>query len=107
MQPSVASAADRNGRSRKQPLQARMALASDPAAVPSILQAPAPPRVPATQLAPPRAAKAAGLRYVSGLEPGIRRRACGNGFLYFDDSGAIKDKDTLARIRTLAIPPAW
>jgi DNA topoisomerase-1 len=107
MQPSVASAAGRNGRGRKQPLQARMALANDPAAIPSILQAPPSPRVPATQLPPPRAAKAAGLRYVSGLEPGIRRRACGNGYSYFDDSGAIKDKDTLARIRTLAIPPAW
>jgi DNA topoisomerase-1 len=84
-----------------------MALAHDPAAVPSTLQAPPLPRVPTTQLAPPRAAKAAGLRYVSGLEPGIRRRACGQGFLYFDSSGVIKDKDTLARIRTLAIPPAW
>jgi DNA topoisomerase-1 len=108
MQTSATSTAGRNGHGRRQLLQAKMALAHDPAAVPKILQAPALPRVPTTQLAPPRAAEVAGLRYVSDLEPGIGRRACGKGFSYFDaDSRPVKDKDTLARIRTLAIPPAW
>lgn len=39
---------------------------------------------------------------------GIRRRRCGRGFRYVGpDSAAIKDKQTLARIKTLVIPPAW
>ncbi|MGH8666298.1 MAG: DNA topoisomerase IB [Burkholderiales bacterium] len=108
MQTSATSTAGHGSRGRKQLLQARMALAHDPAAVPSILRAPPPPRVPTTQLAPPRAAKVAGLRYVNDLEPGIGRRACGKGHSYFGaDARAIKDKCTLARIRALAIPPAW
>jgi DNA topoisomerase-1 len=40
--------------------------------------------------------------------PGIRRRRKGKGFCYTDAHGkAIRDADTLARIRMLAIPPAW
>jgi DNA topoisomerase-1 len=108
MQTSTANAAGRNGRERKALLQARMALSHDPAAVPRTLQAPPPPRVPATQLPPPRAAKVAGLRYVSDLEPGIARRVCGKGYSFVDaEARPVRDKDTLARIRTLAIPPAW
>jgi DNA topoisomerase IB len=39
---------------------------------------------------------------------GIQRRGHGRGFAYNDaDGGRIKDEDTLARIRELAIPPAW
>ena len=108
MQTSAENAAGRNGRGRKGLLQAKMALAHDPAAVPQLWQAPPTPRVPATQLAPPRAAKLAGLRYVSDVEPGIARRPCGKGYRYLDTgSRPVKDKDALARIRTLAIPPAW
>ena len=53
-------------------------------------------------------AKAAGLRYVSDTVPGIRRRRCGKGFRYIDPEGkTVRDKETLARIRSLVIPPAW
>jgi len=55
-----------------------------------------------------RAATDSGLVYVSDLEPGIRRRRAGKGFSYLDAHGkAMRDDDTLARIRALAIPPAY
>jgi DNA topoisomerase-1 len=54
------------------------------------------------------AAKSAGLRYVSDSAPGIARQARGKHSVYLDADGqAIGDEDTLARIRALAIPPAW
>src|SRR5882724_5644598 len=54
------------------------------------------------------AAKAAGLIYVSHETPGIARRRAGNGFAYVDAKGEpIRDEDTLARIKSLVIPPAW
>jgi len=54
------------------------------------------------------AARDAGLRYVSDDQPGIARRKAGKGFSYRDADGhAVRDKDTLARIRSLAIPPAY
>ncbi|MBW3614122.1 MAG: DNA topoisomerase IB [Actinobacteria bacterium] len=40
--------------------------------------------------------------------PGIRRRRAGKGFTYYGPDGArVTDPETLARIRSLAIPPAW
>jgi DNA topoisomerase IB len=40
--------------------------------------------------------------------PGITRRRAGRGFVYLDEGGGrIADNETLARIRALAIPPAW
>ncbi|WP_083460490.1 DNA topoisomerase IB [Gulbenkiania mobilis] len=40
--------------------------------------------------------------------PGIQRRRCGRGFVYHDASGRrVRDAETLARIRRLAIPPAY
>jgi DNA topoisomerase-1 len=40
--------------------------------------------------------------------PGITRRRRGNGFTYLDPEGErIADEDTLERIRSMAIPPAW
>ena len=55
-----------------------------------------------------QAARAAGLRYVSDEEPGIRRRRCGRGFTYVDASGdTIRTACVRERIATLAIPPAW
>jgi DNA topoisomerase-1 len=55
-----------------------------------------------------RAAKEAGLVYVSDESPGIRRRKSGQGFSYVDDKGrTIADRHMLNRIRHLAIPPAW
>jgi DNA topoisomerase I len=64
------------------------------------------PPAPATD--PLAAARAARLRYVSDVDPGIRRRRAGGGFTYVDANGRrVTDADTLARIRALAVPPAW
>jgi DNA topoisomerase-1 len=53
-------------------------------------------------------AEAAGLRYVSDTAPGIRRIASGSGFRYVDARGTtVRDRTTVARIKALAIPPAW
>jgi DNA topoisomerase-1 len=49
-----------------------------------------------------------GLRFSSDADPGIVRRRAGRGFTYVDAAGQrIRDRATLARIRALAIPPAW
>ncbi|WP_437510687.1 DNA topoisomerase IB [Sorangium sp. So ce1099] len=57
---------------------------------------------------PVESAKSAGLRYVNDGEPGISRRKAGKSFKFLDAEGRlIKDEETLARIRRLAIPPAW
>lgn len=54
------------------------------------------------------AAKSAGLRYVNDDDPGISRRPAGKDFHYFDADGRrISDGPTIARIKRLAIPPAW
>ncbi len=54
------------------------------------------------------AAACAGLIYVSDEEPGIRRRRAGKGFTYkWPDGQTVTEEDTLARIRKLAIPPAY
>ena len=61
-----------------------------------------------TLLHPEGSARAAGLRYVNDATPGISRQRAGNGFRYLGINGsAVRDKATLARIRSLAIPPAW
>jgi DNA topoisomerase I len=55
-----------------------------------------------------QSAQAAGLRYVSDASPGIRRRRSGRGFSYVGPDGrTVRDPATLARIRSLAIPPAY
>jgi DNA topoisomerase-1 len=57
---------------------------------------------------PEEAAKLVGLRYVTDGMAGFRRRKSGRGFRYLYDTGkAIRDANHLARIRALAIPPAW
>lgn len=49
-----------------------------------------------------------GLRFASDQEPGIRRRRVGRGFRYLAaDDRPIHDPKALARIRALAVPPAW
>jgi DNA topoisomerase-1 len=54
------------------------------------------------------AAKSAGLRYVTDRMPGIRRIGSGKTFRYIGATGRlVRDPQTLARIRSLAIPPAW
>ena len=53
-------------------------------------------------------ARDAGLRYVTDSDPGITRRRAGKGFTYLSPQGKkVTDAETLARIRSLAIPPAW
>jgi DNA topoisomerase-1 len=48
------------------------------------------------------------LRLWSDAQPGIRRARTGKSFSYRGASGrAVRDEQTLARIRALAIPPAW
>lgn len=57
---------------------------------------------------PAESARAAGLRYVNDTLPGIERRPAAKGFRYVAADGTpVRDKATLARIRALAIPPAW
>lgn len=57
---------------------------------------------------PQEAARSAGLRYSSDAQPGIRRRRAGRGFSYLDPDGArVREKEVVARIKALAIPPAW
>jgi DNA topoisomerase-1 len=67
---------------------------------------------------PPAAARAAGLRYVDCSQPGLRRRPTGKkvragkrwvpAFVFEDAAGrSVRDRETLERIRALAIPPAW
>lgn len=57
---------------------------------------------------PRDAAEGAGLVYVSDAEPGITRRRAGKGFSYRGlDGRPVRDKETLARIRSMAIPPAY
>lgn len=48
------------------------------------------------------------LRRSSIETPGITRRRRGTGFSYEDAAGkAVRDEETIERIRSLAIPPAW
>ena len=57
---------------------------------------------------PVEVADAAGLTYVTDDGPGIRRRPAKSGFAYRDPEGRpVHDPETLARIRALAIPPAY
>ena len=57
---------------------------------------------------PRAAAKAAHLHYVDDSRPGISRERHGDGFVYHQpDGAAIEDEETLARVRKLAIPPAY
>ena len=53
-------------------------------------------------------ARSAGLRYVSDAMPGIRRKRAGRAFAYYGTDGRIiRDRGELARIKGLAVPPAW
>jgi DNA topoisomerase-1 len=48
------------------------------------------------------------IRRVNDMVPGIRRVRAGRGFTYrLPDGTLLRDDETLARIRALAIPPAW
>ena len=57
---------------------------------------------------PAGSAQAANLRYVSDTTLGITRRRVASAFRYFlPDGKPVRDRETLARIKALAIPPAW
>src|SRR5688500_6526899 len=57
---------------------------------------------------PEESARAAGLRYVSDDRLGIARQRRGRYFTYTAPDGErITDKETLERIKSLGIPPAW
>jgi DNA topoisomerase I len=53
-------------------------------------------------------AKAAHLRYISDIAQGITRRRAGKGWIFLSPEGKpLRDKETVARITGLVIPPAW
>lgn len=53
-------------------------------------------------------ARESGLRYVNDDTPGILRTRSDGEFAYTDvDGNTVDDDATLARIKALAIPPAW
>ena len=57
---------------------------------------------------PIESARAAGLRYVTDARLGIRRKQCRGGFRFVDPQGRpVRDAETLKRIKSLVIPPAW
>jgi DNA topoisomerase-1 len=59
-------------------------------------------------MTPSKSARGAGLRYVSDKSKGIRRRRVGAGFQYLSRRGKrLRNAKLLARIKSLAIPPAW
>src|SRR5215217_1940084 len=54
------------------------------------------------------AAREAGLRYVDDHQPGIVRQRRGRGLVYIRPDGKVmREPQVMARIRSLAIPPAW
>jgi DNA topoisomerase-1 len=56
---------------------------------------------------PVKTAKAVDLIYVTDASPGIIRKKRGKVFCYYLDEKKIADKDELARIKKLVLPPAW
>lgn len=53
-------------------------------------------------------ARAAGLLYSSDARAGLQRKPAAKGFVYTDAQGKpVKDEETLGRLRSLVIPPAW
>ena len=57
---------------------------------------------------PEDAARAASLQHITDEKPGISRKPKGDGFSYVDAHGkTVRGADTLMRIKSLAIPPAW
>jgi DNA topoisomerase-1 len=70
---------------------------------------PPPQTAPSTIAESIEAAKEANLRYVTDDKPGIARKRVGkHSFDYSDADGKpIRNEETMARIRSLVIPPAW
>ncbi|NNF58084.1 MAG: DNA topoisomerase IB [Rhodothermaceae bacterium] len=57
--------------------------------------------------APAKAARRAGLVYVTDDQPGLRRVRRGRGFSYHHPDDSLVSDGERARIEALAIPPAW
>lgn len=67
-----------------------------------------PPRAKPSFSDPLKSAIQVGLRYVSADMPGITRERANKSFLYrFPTGDEVKEPQVLARIKSLAIPPAW
>jgi DNA topoisomerase-1 len=57
---------------------------------------------------PAQSAREVGLQYMMDSSPGIHRRLRAKSFRYTENAGkSVRDPATLARIKSLAIPPAW
>jgi len=54
-----------------------------------------------------RTAEVASLEYVNDSMPGIVRQRKGTGFSFTIQNAVVRDKEILARIKRLVIPPAW
>lgn len=95
------AAAARRKRGTRKPGRARAALRTSAATLRSD-------QVPERACPGSETAEQAGLSYVTDEAPGITRKRKESGFAYLDPAGkALRDAEALARIRKLAIPPAW
>ncbi len=56
---------------------------------------------------PAKTARAVNLVYVNDAVPGILRKKSGKSFSYYVSDKKLVDKEELARIRKLVLPPAW
>jgi DNA topoisomerase-1 len=56
---------------------------------------------------PVKTAEAVNLVYVNNTQPGIIRKKKGKDFVYLADGKPVTDEETLKRIKSLVIPPAW
>lgn len=64
--------------------------------------------IPTASSAPELSAARAELSYVTDMDPGIGRRRAGKGFTFVTPEGSrLDDPETIGRIKSLAIPPAW
>lgn len=66
-----------------------------------------PARLEKIQHNPEAAAAVADLIYYTDAQPGIHRQKTPDGFRYFKEKKEVSKLQTLDRIQTLAIPPAW
>jgi len=56
---------------------------------------------------PVKTAEAVNLVYMSDSVPGIERVRTGDSFEYYFEGKKVKDDETLVRIKSLVLPPAW
>src|SRR5258706_16412475 len=57
---------------------------------------------------PSDSAAAAGLSYVTDARPGLSRKRRGRGLIFIGlDGKPVRDRESVRRIKALAIPPAW